>query len=225
MGCCGSKHPHLDKYFASLDEAANADMKEVQGMLGNMDFDGIMGAGQKMQKKQGERNERLKAHAVNAFKYHDKNGNAVLETDESEVFFQHYVDCYINHFKKSGIAQAKQAGAMAAGMLGAMGGSEMKNMMKQQMNEQVKELTEQANQKVKEYEKNRAEFNKKAFAVVDVNKDGRLQQEEVVNALTPQHPKNVEFHVALGLMTEMEAQMAQAIGNANAGGEVGCAQQ
>lgn len=129
------------------------------------------------------------------------------------MFFQHYAACYVRHFKNSGIAQGKKTGAMAASMMGALGGAAVQREMKQQMDAQIKQLTDQANKKLADYEQNKATLNKAAFAVLDVNKDGKLQQEEVVTALTPHHTKNVEFHLALGLMTQLEAQMAGLLGS------------
>lgn len=139
--------------------------------------------------------------------------------------FQDYVACYVKHFKRSGLGQAKKSGALAASLMGAVGGGAMKREIQKEMNDQLKQLTDQANQKMAAYEQSKATLNKAAFAMLDLNKDGCLQQEEVVNALTPQHPKNVEFHVALGLMTQFEAKMAGMLAAKNEGGEAGCATQ
>ena len=66
------------------------------------------------------------------------------------------------------------------------------------MNKIKKEIEAQC----EEYLQDKEARNKKAFAVIDVNGDGKLQEQEVVDALTPGHDKHFELREALGLMSE-----------------------
>ena len=47
---------------------------------------------------------------------------------------------------------------------------------------------------------NEAALCQQAFVVIDVSKDGMLQEQEVVDALTPKHPLNKKLHEAIGCL-------------------------
>jgi len=56
------------------------------------------------------------------------------------------------------------------------------------------------------YNCNRDEHHQKAFKVLDINGDGRLQEAEVIEALLHGHPKNQEFIDALGFLVKFEVE-------------------
>ena len=54
------------------------------------------------------------------------------------------------------------------------------------------------------YEANKDVRDEEAFKAVDVNNDGELQEDEVLHALTPEHPTHEKFHRALGFNTDSQ---------------------
>ena len=81
---------------------------------------------------------------------------------------------------------------------------------KKELEEQVNKIKKAQEAQFEEYLQDKEARNKKAFAVLDVNGDGKLQEQEVVDALTLGHDKYWELHEALGLMSETEKRLWQA---------------
>eukprot|EP00286_Rhodomonas_abbreviata_P029969 CAMPEP_0181298570 /NCGR_PEP_ID=MMETSP1101-20121128/5855_1 /TAXON_ID=46948 /ORGANISM="Rhodomonas abbreviata, Strain Caron Lab Isolate" /LENGTH=222 /DNA_ID=CAMNT_0023403605 /DNA_START=131 /DNA_END=799 /DNA_ORIENTATION=+ len=192
-----SKHPHLDKYFAELEKTAKEANDEMERVMLAGDYGALGEARENIQKREEEMEQRLATHAINAFKHYDQNRKGFLEADESKVFFQHYVSCYFDYFERFGLFKEKVACQMHKDFAGMD--------IKEETDKKMQEITKHARDKLTSYEQNEAELSKAAFEVLDVNKNGKLQHQEVVDALAPRHPMNIEFHVALGMMTEAEA--------------------
>merc|ERR1712228_1050623 len=98
--------------------------------------------------------------------------------------------------------------------------------MKKQCSEQVKEAVEKLKkdtaEAIDDYKSNKAERDKAAFEVIDVGKDGQLQEAEVVAALLPGDPKNDALLQALGFApTDMGQNSAKGI---NVEAQPDCAQ-
>merc|ERR1711879_719182 len=71
---------------------------------------------------------------------------------------------------------------------------------------------------VKEYKSKKEDINKTAFAIVDVNKDGKLVKSEVVKALLFGTPENLEFQNAFptgpsGMQKNNDGQAGRIISN------------
>jgi len=79
---------------------------------------------------------------------------------------------------------------------------EGEQQFKQAFEEKVNKIKKAQEAQYGEYLQDKEARNKKAFAVLDVNGDGKLQEQEVVDALTPGHDKHFELREALGLMSE-----------------------
>merc|ERR1712228_944089 len=114
--------------------------------------------------------------------------------------------------------RAVEAGMKVAIDMAKAFGAEKKdiNDMKKQCSEQVKEAVEKLKkdtaEAIDDYKKNKAERDKAAFEVIDVGKDGQLQEAEVVAALLPSDPKNDALLQALGFQpTEMGQNSAKGI--------------
>ena len=78
---------------------------------------------------------------------------------------------------------------------------EGEQQFKQAFEEKVNKIKKAQEAQYGEYLQDKEARNKKAFAVLDVNGDGKLQEQEVVDALTPGHDKHFELREALGLMS------------------------
>merc|ERR1712187_1023928 len=86
---------------------------------------------------------------------------------------------------------------------------EMTAMQKQMFDGMREQSKKEAEQKWKSYINNAEEKNAAAFAVIDKDKSGALEKNEVINALMPDTEVNKKFMQALGLLTSEEAEMAQ----------------
>jgi len=219
MGCNSStirsgSTPHLDAYF--LEYAAMLD----DACPGDDPFEMLMDQ-RKMaavQKKSEKHKKKMEEALRRSFALHDKNKDGILNQEESAVFFDHFVEKYGKFQATAMVKAADKVGAMGMHM-GAMFGDEgdemmkgMQTMMQQQMKEQTTEVKKEADRKIQErmksYNKNPAAKHASAFKVVDVNKDKKLQVEEVVKCCMPDSTENGRFLVALGMMDEQEARAA-----------------
>ena len=81
---------------------------------------------------------------------------------------------------------------------------EGEQQFKQAFEEKVNKIKKAQEAQYGEYLQDKEARNKKAFAVLDVNGDGKLQEQEVVDALTPGHAKNMDLREALGLLSKQE---------------------
>ena len=104
------------------------------------------------------------------------------------MFFNNYADLYLTFIKKHGLK-----------MLLVQIGKKLKNLpgMEEQL---TKKFQDDLDTKIAAYEKDKAQHNAQAFAVIDVNKDSKLTEQEVVDALTPGTKLNIEFHRELGMI-------------------------
>ena len=111
---------------------------------------------------------------------------------------------YLEYMTDGKVRQAK-ATAEAPSLIELRG-----KVDKKELEEQVNKIKKAQEAQFEEYLQDKEARNKKAFAVLDVNGDGKLQEQEVVDALTLGHDKYWELHEALGLMSETEKRLWQA---------------
>merc|ERR1711871_59556 len=71
------------------------------------------------------------------------------------------------------------------------------------------DLRKDLNERVERFTSNRTELCKKAFAVMNASGDGRLREQECVDALMPNTPRWFVLHIALGLKDSEDAQRQQ----------------
>jgi hypothetical protein len=111
---------------------------------------------------------------------------------------------YLEYTKDNGVEAAKTESVqlMQVAKLMGEGGSSEGN--KKRLEEQVNKIKKEIEAQCEEYLQDKEARNKKAFAVIDVNGDGKLQEQEVVDALTPGHAKNIDLREALGLLSKQE---------------------
>jgi len=109
---------------------------------------------------------------------------------------------YLEYTKDNGVEAAKTeyVQLMQVAKLTIFAAEDNKKRLEEQVNKIKKEIEAQC----EEYLQNKEARNKKAFAVIDVNGDGKLQEQEVVDALTPGHAKNIDLREALGLLSKQE---------------------
>lgn len=192
--------PHLPKYFEENQKILKEFMTECLNMLkplvkkAEKDREGAMSEMGlfnervvSMQPKYREKyRRRLLPIIQKSFAYHDKDGSGVLERDESVIFFSNYID-RLSYYVHDTLA----ANASAVGSISKMLDPQE---MATQFNEQVDTLFH-------DLHKDREARVREAFAVVDINKDLRLQESEVIEALTTGSEKNTDLFAALGLQS------------------------
>jgi len=208
LTACLFTAPYLKRYFEVQTDIQRRATQELQQLAAEMvkaamecmcvegNEKNMEKLGAKIQKVQGKMERDLKTKLVplvrKSFKWHDKDNSSVLEADESLIFFSNYVEC----LGKSMAASVEMACTltMPKDSVDSTGmGKEFKDAMDARIEEKMAEFAHDANNRVKA-----------AFAVVDVNKDGRLQEEEVVQALTPGSEKNIQLLTALDIMVKPE---------------------
>jgi len=121
-----------------------------------------------------------------------------------QLLFKNYTAKFMEFQKKHGTKTVKIAAASnLAKTRERFGGLAAANVSKA-LDAQLDKLTQQLDERISDYEANKDARDEEAFRVVDVNNDGELQEEEVLNALTPEHPTHEKFHRALGFNTDLQ---------------------
>mmetsp|Transcript_30111 Transcript_30111/g.65709 ORF Transcript_30111/g.65709 Transcript_30111/m.65709 type:complete len:409 (-) Transcript_30111:162-1388(-) len=204
--------PQLDGYFKVLKENYISLQKDMKTL--NLEFeakkakDGEQKArdahGSKVlacqQRNQKKLVKELTPLIKGAFKWHDKESKGMIDKSESVIFFGNFTDKlnrYIDEMMELGASHYldEHAGCNAS-------------ELKEKMNAMVQDKRQQ-------YFAQISVRHQRAFAAIDVNKDGRLQEKEVIEALIPGTARNFEFLAALGLSAKpievaMEASTSQA---------------
>eukprot|EP00747_Dinoflagellata_sp_TGD_P180848 gnl/TRDRNA2_/TRDRNA2_33986_c0_seq1.p1 gnl/TRDRNA2_/TRDRNA2_33986_c0~~gnl/TRDRNA2_/TRDRNA2_33986_c0_seq1.p1 ORF type:complete len:260 (-),score=84.97 gnl/TRDRNA2_/TRDRNA2_33986_c0_seq1:55-834(-) len=229
MGACTCKEkysrdaPHLDEYFETLKDVMTGPVTTGIQEVTTLVVQAIMGEDEgkktelieKMKKLSAEAEEAkepLKDILRKAFDLHDGDKNGILDEEEAEIFFQDFVERYVpftckctNEMLDKALAtQMKQLEATMEGMPELL--ETCKSNLTKQVKEQRSTLVASFKAKGDAYKADKAAKDKAAFAVLDVNGDGKLQKEEVVNGFFPDTGKYVELNQALGLMTEAEVE-------------------
>lgn len=207
--------PHLEHYFKLSEDILKRNMKDAMAMQQKMQKEieksdnpmaAMMKIGVKLeavQKKGQERiDKELKPVIQKTFQYHDKDGNGirgpgdggVLSYDESIIFFSNYAE-RLGPFAKS-MAELATIQAMNACEI------------KVDMSSIQKEFDKEFDKCLSGYTSDIDKRHKAAWDALDVNKDGKLQEAEIIEALLHGHPKNQQFMKALGLLVEDKSMTA-----------------
>jgi hypothetical protein len=216
MGCGASSYPaapYLCKYYNAVEAYAKDEMKRAFDMVDGGNLFDMMDPVKmnKMQEEAAQREKKFKEETTGllekSFEFHDKNAELGLDQTESKAFFSHLVDLSSGFEKaiaawscKVGIEKGMKAMQAMASMMG--GGSvtaEQKKAMKDAAAKNVKDFHEKIDKAVAEYKKDKDNRDKKAFELLDVNKDGKLLKNEFLAAFDVDGSKNSALIDALGL--------------------------
>jgi len=199
------KAPNLDAYFE-----LRCDLLEQQGTLDDVKNDPFKPLMNEMDLK----SEPLKIIVGKSFDFHDKNNNGILDEEESQLFFQHFVDRFVAYYEHHECLSTDMALRAQSDML------ELHQFDTGVTEEVVSELIAKAEAaKIKfhsgakaraaAYAEDRTEKNNTAFKVLDVNKDSKLTKEAVVDALFPDTVQYFELMAALGMLTPEDVESQQ----------------
>mmetsp|Transcript_126129 Transcript_126129/g.243132 ORF Transcript_126129/g.243132 Transcript_126129/m.243132 type:complete len:194 (+) Transcript_126129:98-679(+) len=141
----------------------------------------------------------LKTLIEKAFKRHDTKQNGVLDKEEAAVFFQHLVAEESDLLEVAGLEILMEACFKTGNpMLRGLDGKALAEV-KRAMEAQLRKRFEEKAEKVRaDYKKNKTERDQAGFNVMDVNGDGTLHLQEVVDCLMPGSDKYKAFQEAMG---------------------------
>lgn len=192
--------PKLQK---KIDKKVQKEMNKAENPFAAMGtaMKVAMEEAQKLQQKIQDRLEKeMKPLAKKSFKWHDKDDSGVLEKDESIVFFSNYVSYLVPNMMESGqMANIQQMN------LGGQPGGQM------DLGNTNAALKEALTKRQAEYKADADNRHLAAFQCLDVNKDGKLQESELVDALIPGNPQNEKLARALGIFIDPGELMAAAM--------------
>jgi len=114
--------------------------------------------------------------------------------------FQNYIHLFVQFQRTHGVEVACAAQAPELEKCIQEAGEDKREEMEAQFKANVDRLQTHIDTALTNYLGNQAALNQRAFEVVDVAQDGLLQEQEVVDALTPKHPQNKKLHEALGCL-------------------------
>jgi len=216
---CGDPAPFLTEYFSMQEALVN------EGMAGDNAFEMLGKIGENKKKKE-KMKKKLVGIIENAFAHHDSDEDDVLDEEEADEFFEHFVERCVEFQWKTGLKALDMSTAMQASIAGMLGGNdpEMKAMMKEEMEEGKKELRKQRKKRLQNYRDNQERLHEAAFNVLDTNKNGTLERDEVVKALIPETDEWTNLLLALELISKEDAQLAN-MAQATANDLEGCSVQ
>lgn len=193
MGCGASaatESPYLFKYFAAIENAAKREFETTEEL---MESGALLDPLKRSNYKQRvllsrqaleEETDRL---LDSSFDHHDKSGDGILSPTESRVFFSHLVNVKVGSdkaFAAWSLNVTIEAGIEAiekfTKRLGHTLSSKDKDEIKKQSVQALRDLKDQMNQAIADYEADKENRDRKAFDLIDVNKDGMLQKKEFI---------------------------------------------
>ncbi|OLQ01614.1 Calmodulin-related protein [Symbiodinium microadriaticum] len=195
--------PHLEHYFKVSEDILRRNMKDVGAMTVKMQKEiekskNPMAAMMKMGVQLEARiDKELTPVIKKTFAYHDKDSSGCLSYDESIIFFANYVELVGPFLEATAELSSTQTMQMADVKCNP-------SKIHEEFKKQFAICKEKHLEKIDEH-------HKAAFACLDVNKDGKLQESEVLEALLHGHPKNTEFMASLGLLVKPEELMPVAM--------------
>lgn len=196
------ENPDLNKYFElvltqlrkapeSLDSRLES-IQEPETPKKREEFDQIL-------------KDRISSIAADIFTRRDANRDGVFSKEESDLFFT----AYMMEYKKFALEIAEltsQNTTLPPPMpkiehILSNDPEAIEEAARQDIENTREVSRESADIKWNRYLENEASMNAAAFAVMDKNNNGELEKDEVVAALVPGTPENLEFLRALGMLT------------------------
>lgn len=130
------------------------------------------------------------------FTHYDVNGDGVLDKEESTILYSHFADEFAKGFPDQG-NDDERIQNLVDGVL-HLSLDEAKATWQKRL-EQKKEFVKQIEDSLQAYSVNKEEKDKAAFAIMDVNGDGELQLQEVIDSFRPNSDLRKEVLTTLGL--------------------------
>lgn len=204
--------PHLDEYFEVQKEI----MGQLQVLADPIERLMIQTDPEKLKEFRATQEkfvQKLRDIGGKSFDHHDINNSGVLEVDESQALFSHFVERLVSFTINTSreeieVAVAKQLEYYKT-VLGDDNEAKIKEI-EEQLSTAVKTALDQILATNKErgdaYATEKPAKDAAAFAALDKNGDGKLTKEAVVEALTPDTETHFVFLVALGMMTVDEVE-------------------
>eukprot|EP00747_Dinoflagellata_sp_TGD_P186543 gnl/TRDRNA2_/TRDRNA2_43617_c0_seq1.p1 gnl/TRDRNA2_/TRDRNA2_43617_c0~~gnl/TRDRNA2_/TRDRNA2_43617_c0_seq1.p1 ORF type:complete len:261 (+),score=73.98 gnl/TRDRNA2_/TRDRNA2_43617_c0_seq1:168-950(+) len=215
--------PYLTQYFDEVLRLSKENIEANEASMKDPELSAKLAANPEVakakEKEFAEKAEKILRPLIEqSFDHHDKDKNGILDMEESREFFDHFVKLH----EPVKLANAEMAVRMTLEralpqMLAQMmaqvrtaydedTANQMERMMKDSFKEEVGPEIEKSVQVARmvieefgvEYQENKAARDKDAFAVIDVNGDGQLQKEEVIEGLVPGTERNKKFIAAFG---------------------------
>eukprot|EP00747_Dinoflagellata_sp_TGD_P086408 gnl/TRDRNA2_/TRDRNA2_163278_c1_seq6.p1 gnl/TRDRNA2_/TRDRNA2_163278_c1~~gnl/TRDRNA2_/TRDRNA2_163278_c1_seq6.p1 ORF type:complete len:284 (+),score=64.35 gnl/TRDRNA2_/TRDRNA2_163278_c1_seq6:73-852(+) len=228
MGACVCREkfsrdaPHLDEYFERrkdfLTGPVNTSLTEIAQLIEHLldDEDDEKKKQLMLNMKQLTADEdKMKAPLKDiirkSFDFHDLDKTGVINEEESQLFFQDFVErylsmtCYCTNelLDKADANRLKKIEATLNGLPPSVI-SDAKSTFNKQVNARRSQVLAIFKARGDAYKADKDAKDKAAFAVLDGDGDGKLQKEEVVEGLFPDTDKNIEVSQALGLLTPAE---------------------
>lgn len=220
--------PNLKRYFEVSEQIMKKNIEDAKALTNQMNRDLMTTGDSNIMKNFGPKMEALQKKSQarvdkeltpiikKAFAYHDKDSNGYLDKDESLIFFSNYADMLTPFLE--GTCQLANSMMRSEDMTRMCQANRSPGKMMQAFRTELAKV--QAS-----YLMNVDKHHQAAFAALDTNNDGKLQEKEVVEALLHGHRKNEEFMHALGLVVPPEILMGAAAAEAQAAPQGDCAQQ
>jgi len=177
--------PCFTKYFDLLGKIQKEYKRRVESVdvKGDARIKNLEAANKWMAK---ELDTRIRPTLKEIFNHADKDSNGVLSTEESILLFSNYAQTLAKHADT--IIEISKSTWLD------------RHWDKKSFKKLVPKLQEMMNSQMANHEDGVDARHRKAFDVIDKNKDGQLMMDEVVDCLTPGTYRYREFHKALELM-------------------------
>jgi len=130
------------------------------------------------------------------FTHYDVNGDGVLDKEETAILYSHFADEFSKVFPDQG-NDDERIQNLVDGVLHMSLDDARANW--QQRKEQKKEFMKQIEDGLQAYNANKEEKDQAAFAIMDVNGDGKLRLQEVIDSFRPNSDLRKEVLITLGL--------------------------
>eukprot|EP01065_Artemidia_motanka_P018033 TRINITY_DN21405_c0_g1_i2.p1 TRINITY_DN21405_c0_g1~~TRINITY_DN21405_c0_g1_i2.p1 ORF type:complete len:667 (+),score=179.97 TRINITY_DN21405_c0_g1_i2:43-2001(+) len=191
---------HFRVYFDYIGDYVDRQLAHLQSVPEEIGVD--EGAELAKQKREAiaELNLHLRHAIIEAFRHHDVDENNKLDPDESSSFFGQYAqECFrterpVMAYVVEGMWDELCARAVTARGQTAAVQLEWLTEQRRMLTQGARALARTRVSEIREdYQRNRAEREASAFAVLDTSKDGRLTLDEVVAGLSRGAPLNARF--------------------------------
>lgn len=230
-GVKGDPAPYLSRYFAKLEQIAEARSSALEKMLEPAEeqdratFDQIR---KDWEAEEAKMFSSLKAIIASSVAHHDADCDGVLQASEADVFFNHFIQRFVDFQAKKGfevlaeemkfVPVVIKSGCPdmitgeyisaeiftdSTGVL--LSEKEMRSALSDRGVTAKKEITEKCENQRAKYQANTESLNRAAFEVVDKKKNHTLEEDALVSALTPETDQYYALLVALELLTAEEA--------------------